>query len=92
MSARLEPTRQLAVKVWWAFMWRSALGTLAAGFVVGMGLGLAAQALSLPAAALDALSAVAGLALGVGISIEVMFRVLRQKFTGFEIALVERQD
>ena len=86
---RLEPTRALALKVWWAFMWRAVLGALAAGLLAGMGLGVVTAALGLrDVSALSGVVSLLGMAVGVGISAEVMYRLLKKQFKGFEIVLV----
>ena len=86
---RLEPTRALALKVWWAFMWRAVLGALAAGLLAGMGLGVVTAALGLrDVSALQGVVSLLGMAIGVGISAEVMYRILKKRFKGFEIVLL----
>ena len=86
---RLEPTRALALKVWWAFIWRAVVGALAVGILAGMALGLVTSALGIrDVSALQGLVSIIGMATGVGISAEVMYRVLKKKFKGFSIALI----
>jgi len=89
---RLEPTRQLALKVWWAFIWRAALFALLGGFLIGMVFGVVQIALGLDPAAMTGISGLLGLALAVGISVEVMFRLLKKRFNGFELALIKTED
>ena len=89
---RIEPTRLLALKVWWAFLWRAAAGAVAGGFVIGVLLGFAARFTGMGPRAVKNLSAFLGLAIGLGVSIEVMYRVLRKRFTDFEIALLPRSE
>ncbi|MBI4423246.1 MAG: hypothetical protein HY554_05945 [Elusimicrobia bacterium] len=90
--ARIEPTRALALTVWWAFIWRAVLGAVGAGFAIGLALGLLAQLGVLGQRALENLSAFFGLAVGLLVSVEVMYRVLRKRFKDFEIALVSREE
>lgn len=89
---RLEPTRVLALKVWWAFIWRAVLGALAAGVLAGMVIGVLTAALGVTDnSALSGLVSLVGMALGVGVSAEVMYRILKKKFKGFEIALLRTE-
>ena len=85
----IEPTRALALKVWWAFVWRAVLGALAAGMLAGMVIGILTTALGMDdPSALSGVVSLLGMAIGVGVSAEVMYRVLKKKFKGFSIALV----
>ena len=91
---RLEPTRLLALKVWWAFVWRSVLFGVLLGFGMGILLGIlsvAAPGIS-PETASGVLTVFVGFPLGIGISIEVMYRLLRKRFKDFEIALVRAEE
>jgi xanthosine utilization system XapX-like protein len=88
---RIEPTRALALKIWWAFMWRAVLAALAAGFAIGLVVGLLSVLLGLAPEAVSTISGFLGLVLGAGVSIEVMYRLLRKKFDGFEIAIVRAE-
>ena len=89
---RLEPTRQLAVKIWWSFIWRAVLLAVAAGFTVGVVFGILSMILSVDPKALNGVSGLLGLGVGAAVSIEVMFRILKKKFNGFEIALIRTED
>ena len=88
---RLEPTRALALKVWWAFVWRAFLAVVASGFVIGLLVAFFAVAVGLSRRAVENLTTLFGVVIGVGVSIEVMFRVLRKRFAAFEIALIARE-
>ena len=85
----IEPTRGLALKVWWAFVWRAVLGALAAGMLAGVVIGIATTALGMEdPSALSGVVSLLGMLIGVGVSAEVMYRVLKKKFTGFSVALI----
>ncbi|MFA6030816.1 MAG: hypothetical protein WC969_13240 [Elusimicrobiota bacterium] len=88
---RIEPTRALALKVWWAFMWRAVVFALLAGFVIGIAFGLFSAVFGLKPETIGGFAGLLGLVLGIGVSIEVMFRVLRKKFDGFELALLKSE-
>ena len=86
----IEPTRGLALKVWWAFLWRAVLGALAAGMIAGMVIGLLTSALGMQdPSAMSGVVSLLGMAIGVGVSAEVMYRVLKKKFKGFAVALIK---
>jgi len=89
---RMEPTRGIALQVWWAFIWRAIVFALVSGFAVGLGVGLLAAAMRLTPEQVSPISGVCGLVIGAAVSIEVMFRLLRKKFSGFEIAIVKTQE
>ena len=89
---RIEPTRKLALKVWWAFLWRAAAGAVAGGFVIGVLLGFAARFTGMGPRAVENIAGFLGLAIGLGVSVEMMYRVLRKRFKDFEIALVARGE
>ena len=92
----VEPSRLIALKIWWSFYWRS----LALFFAIVMGLGVV---FGIGAAVFGArgerLSAVISAAMGVAAipafivgSVQGMDWTLRKKFSDFEIALLPRQD
>jgi len=89
---RIEPTRGIALKVWWAFIWRAVLFALLAGFVVGLAVGLVAAVLRLTTEQISPIAGFFGIVIGAAVSIEVMYRLLRKKFSGFEIAIVKREE
>lgn len=86
----IEPTRGLALKVWWAFLWRAVVGALAAGMLAGVVIGLLTSALGMQdPSAMSGVVSLLGMAIGVGVSAEVMYRVLKKKFKGFAVALIK---
>ena len=85
----IEPTRGLALKGWWAFLWRAVLGALAAGLLAGVAIGVMTSALGMSnPSALSGVVSLLGLCIGIGVSAEVMYRILKKKFKGFSIALI----
>ncbi|PJB23140.1 MAG: hypothetical protein CO113_18860 [Elusimicrobia bacterium CG_4_9_14_3_um_filter_62_55] len=89
---RLEPTRQLALKIWWAFIWRAVIIAVLGGFAVGVVFGALSVAIRVDPQALNGVSGLLGLGIGAVVSIEVMFRILKKKFNGFEIALLTTDE
>ena len=88
--ARLEPTRALAMKVWWAFIWRTFLGVFVVAFVIGVAIGMLG-AIGLGRGVIEVLLRLLAVAIGVGVSIEAMYRILRKRFVGFELALISTE-
>ena len=66
---RIEPTRALALKIWWAFLWRSLVFALLSGFAVGFLFALAALALKFPPETVSAVSGLFGVLLGALLSV-----------------------
>ena len=85
--ARLEPTRQLALKVWWAFVWRAFLLVLLLRVAIVISFSFIGTLLHIPPESMETTANILGLGLGVAISVEVMFRLLRKKFKTFQIIL-----
>ena len=89
---RLEPTRGLALKVWGAFVGRAGLGAGAVGVRAGMLIGVGTTAIGVADnSALSGLVSLVGMCIGVAVSVEVMYRLLKKKFKGFELALLRTE-
>lgn len=76
------------MKIWWAFVWRTFVFALLAGTVIGLLFGLVSPVIRLTADQIAPLAGVFALAIGVLISVEVMYRLLGKKFKNFEIAVL----
>ncbi len=63
-----------------------------AGFLVGVVFGIISMILTVNPQALNGVSGLLGLGVGAAVSIEVMYRILKKKFNGFEIALIRTED
>lgn len=92
---RIEVTRQMALKVWWAYTWRF-FAIVAAAFVAFAILIVAFAFIVRPGE--TATNVIAGLIqlvfffVTVALGVEAMRRVLMMKFDDFEIAVIARQD
>ena len=84
----LEPSFGDALRVWWAWFWRSILIMSVVGAVVGYLAAKAAMALDIPQDTGVLVSGVAGGALGCLGSIYVMKAILKKTFRKFTIRLV----
>ncbi|MBI5245305.1 MAG: hypothetical protein HY922_16705 [Elusimicrobia bacterium] len=89
---RIEPTRAVALKVWWAFLWRAVVFSLLCGVAAGLALAVISAALRLRPEQISPIAGLSGVVIGGAVSIEVMYRVLGKKFKGFEIALIRAQE
>lgn len=85
----IEPTWEMAAKVWWAFIWRSAIFSVLIGVVVGLVIGFFASILGISAGFLMSVSSIIGLALGIGVSIWAMKMILAKKFKTFQVVLIQ---
>ena len=82
----LEPTWQRTLSIFWLIMWRSLLGGLAIGFVIGFVRRIIQLALGIPdlSEAVPILSAIAAGLWGF----LVVQMALRKRYKGFRIALL----
>lgn len=92
----IEPDRDIALKFWWAFTWRSFLISVGIAMVIGMLLGVLGVIFGMSPERQDALSGtmapLLGLIVYVFVSVEVMRRILKKKFKTFEIAVTHRRE
>ena len=90
---RIEPTRRIALTVWWALVWRYLIGLFLVGLVQSLALVLLATALQLTPQGADtlarALFVLLALPLLFLVSWELVYRILRKRFSGFRILLVK---
>ncbi|MFA5139681.1 MAG: hypothetical protein WC728_10655 [Elusimicrobiota bacterium] len=90
---RIEPTRRIALTVWWALVWRYFIGLLLVGLLQSLVLVLLASMLQLTPAGADnvsrALFFLLALPLLFLVSWELVYRILRKRFAGFRIVLVK---
>jgi len=87
----IEPTWEIAAKVWWAFIWRSALFSILIGIGLGMIVGFFGVIVGLPPGFMVSLSSLLGIVLGVSVSVWAMKMVLNKKFKQFQIVLIQTQ-
>lgn len=92
---RIEPTRAIALKVWWAYTWRMLVIILAAFVATAILIILFSMLVRLSDGGIRVLGAFIQLGFflaTVALSVEAMLRVLKMKFDDFEIALLPRED
>ncbi len=91
---RVEPTRKIALRFWWALAWRMALCVALIGLLQGFVLGLLTAVLKLTAQETDtvsgALTILIGIPLVLAASGECLYRILGTRIGGHEIVLVRR--
>ncbi len=94
----IEITMKHAATIWWAIFWRSILMAFATGIVAGIVIGIIGGILRTiikPESTiafmvgLNLVSIIAGLSLGIYVTIRVIKRIIAYKqFNGFRIALI----
>ncbi|MBX9844307.1 MAG: hypothetical protein K2Z80_21115 [Xanthobacteraceae bacterium] len=82
----LELTWQRTLSIWWLILWRSLLGSVAIGFVVGAAIGIFRLATGITQ--VPQLAPALGTIVGLVWSFFVVRMVLRKRYKGFRIALL----
>ncbi len=82
------PTLRQAIRVWWAWLWRDTLFSVAISFPVGFILAFFGAALGTPEGTAILLINVVNLGIAVGVWIYVIKVILRKHYKGFRIVLV----
>lgn len=88
----LEITWKRAVKVWWAYLWRSVLAALCAMLIGGLIGGIAGFIMGLMGASgesIQLLIAPIGIVIGIGISIVPIKLILGKDFGEFRLVLIK---
>ena len=84
----LEPTWGRAFRVWWLIVWRSLLGAVVFGAIVGGIFGFVIGILKLPVEIITVVSPILGAVIGLVWAVMVTRMALRKKYSDFRIALV----
>jgi len=90
----LEITWCRALKVWWAFFWRSLIAMVVAsivGAIVGFFIGLVMGFLGAPPRALAFVAVITGMAIGLGLSVVPMKMILGKDFGRFRLVLIAKE-
>ncbi|MGH6767636.1 MAG: hypothetical protein ACRECO_01300 [Xanthobacteraceae bacterium] len=87
----LEPTWGRALSVWWLITWRSMLGAVVLGAIVGGIFGFIVAMAGGSPQLIGAVSPFLGMIVGLVWVIAVVRMALRKKYSGFRIALVPRE-
>ena len=91
----IEVTWSRAATIWWAYIWRLIVATMASavvGGVVGGIIGFILGMLKAPQAAILFLGVPVGLAIGAAASIVPMKLILGKDFGDFRLVLVSKQQ
>lgn len=86
----LEPTFGRAIKVWWAFFWRSVLLAVAVSMVLGFIIGLVFGLIGIPQDTIQRVGAFAGFIAGIAASVYCMQMILAKNFGEFQVVLLSR--
>jgi len=91
----LEVTWGRAIRVWWAYLWRSLLvgilGMIAGGIVGGI-VGLILGVIGVPINVIKIVCGTVGVLIGLPISIIPMKMVLGKDFGEFKLVLLQKQQ
>lgn len=80
-----------AIRVWWAYLWRSLIAIVLAGiagFVAGFIIGFVMGSLGIQPATIQVFATTAGLLIGLAFSIPPMKMILGKRFGDFRLVLV----
>ncbi|MCD8498095.1 MAG: hypothetical protein LRZ85_08490 [Alphaproteobacteria bacterium] len=83
----VEPTMMLALKVWWAWLWRVMPLAFIAGFLIGLAWGFIGLATGAPAA----IGALLGALVGFYISIYIFYRLMTKGFGPYRLVVTEKE-
>ncbi|TWC00846.1 uncharacterized protein DUF4339 [Bradyrhizobium macuxiense] len=86
----LDITLGRLLRIYWLFIWRSLLGSVAIGFVLGLVIGFVLGALGEPRAMIKTVTGPVGAIAGLIWSIVCLRMALEKKYSDFRIALVPR--
>jgi len=89
-SSYIQPTLGHALRVWWAFYWRSTLFGFVIVFVISLLLGIAGRAAGLSQPLILLAARVESLVVTFIVTLFAMQRVLRKNFQRFRIGLASR--
>ncbi len=84
------PTEKLALQIWWAMTWRIIPFALLGGMVVGLIIGLIAGIMKADPSSIEAPATLAGLLLGLFISVRVIMRLMTKGFGEYRLAVVRK--
>ncbi|MFH2202034.1 MAG: hypothetical protein ABIJ96_02865 [Elusimicrobiota bacterium] len=91
---RIEPTRRIVLKVWWALAWRFVLCCLVISLLQGLLIGGLTGMFELSPEAVERLTSAATLLFGLPLTLlaswAVLFGIFDKRLGDFEIALLKR--
>ncbi len=82
-------TYTIALKIWWAYMWRALLAAFALGVLLGIVAAFIATISTIPPAISIIFATILPFFGGIGISIYVFKYILSKKFSDFRVAIVK---
>lgn len=88
----LEPTYKIAVRVWWAFTWRSALLIVLGALALGILVGLANIFIRADPASIVKLTSLMTPVIFCAAQIEALRRILRMDFSTYNVRILEKQQ
>lgn len=92
MRAEIEPTWGIALRLWWAWLWRTVALAFIIGLAVGIPIGIVGSVLSLPIGLVEAAGKLAGLPAGLVAGIWMFKKhVLGYRGRRFRVAVLENE-
>lgn len=85
----VEVKISLVMRIYWAWIWRTALLSMTLGFVLGVVIGLFGRMFGIDAGTVYLVSGSAGVILGIASSIKMFSKVLNMRFGKYRIAVIE---
>ena len=86
----LEITWQRAIRIWWAWLWRTLALSVVCGGLIGFAIGFFGAMLGFRSVA--PLNMVVGIVVGVIAGVAMLVTALKKKYPGFRIALIAQSD
>tara|TARA_B100001989_G_scaffold252821_1_gene236406 strand:- start:702 stop:971 length:270 start_codon:yes stop_codon:yes gene_type:complete len=85
-----EPTDLLALKVWWATVWRALPISFVAGAVVGAIIGIIVAIMGSSPEAVQAPAGLAGFLIGIFVMVKVIKRLMTNGFGEYRLAVIKK--
>jgi hypothetical protein len=90
MTNGSEVTWKIALTFWWAWFWRTLLGAVGGGFVLGFIAGIVGSVLGVNVASITNFAQVLGGIFGIAVGVYFMKMLLNKDFKTFKISIVRK--
>ncbi len=85
----IEVTWNKTIRIWWAWVWRSILLSVAGGLIIGVLLGIISAVIGVK---MPLTSVILGFFVGLYAAFYMLKRVLNKDFGDFKIALISKSE
>jgi uncharacterized membrane protein YczE len=89
--SELDPTWPRIIAIWWLLMWRTGLGAVLMGFVIGFFIGIMGVIYGVERPVVNLFVSVVTFPIGMVWGAFVIRMAMKKKYRGFRIALVPQQ-